>query len=75
MFGNAIYHVLKIIHKNLFTLDISNSTGSDHVQPSLLLDAASKDPQLCVLWQVEAKNEQKACDLTLIWNFMVLYIC
>lgn len=44
MAGNAIYHVLKTIHKDVFTLCIYQSHLENvHVQLSSLLDATSKD--------------------------------
>ena len=40
---NAIYHVLKIVHKNVVTLCIYTfHTESDHIQP-FWLNATSKD--------------------------------
>lgn len=64
MVGNAIYHVLKIIHKDVFTLCIYNSDlESVHVQLSSLLDATSKDSWQCVIRQVKAKTNKKPVNL------------
>lgn len=50
MTGNAIYHVLKIIHKDVFTLYIYDSDlESVHLQLFFLLNAMSKDMTMCYM--------------------------